>query len=222
MLNEFTTEYIIPYGQNEIGEKEFSRCSDLERLYIPYYVKKIHDSNFFDRRDVFKKALQAPGFTIYGEKGTHAEVYSDEAGILFEESTMWIKEDHLKAYFGKGRSVIIPSEIETIRFQAFQYAPHVSHVDIPNSVKYIESEAFAGCAIAEIVIPKNVAALGSRVFMNCQRMQSITFENANTILDNDCFVGCHENLVIKSNPGGSVEEYAKENGIRFEVSSDGT
>ena len=32
MLNEFTTEYIIPFGQTKIGENEFSHCTDLECL----------------------------------------------------------------------------------------------------------------------------------------------------------------------------------------------
>lgn len=214
MLNEYTTDYIIPFGQTEIGEKEFSRCSDLERLYIPYYVTKIPDSNFFDNTGVYNKALS---FMICGEKGSFAENYANEADILFEESTMWIKGNHLKAYFGKNENVSIPAGIETIRFQAFQYAPHISIVDFPNSVKYIESEAFARCAITQIEIPKSVIAFGSRVFMNCKKLQSIVFKNADTILDNDCFIGCHKDLIIKANVGGNVEKYAKENGLRFKA-----
>ena len=217
MLNEFTTEYIIPFGQTKIGENEFSHCSDLERLYIPYYVEEIPDSNFFDRSEVFKRSLQKPGFKICGEKGTPAEVYANIAGIIFEETTMWIQNNMLKAYFGQSDKVVIPDEIERIRYRAFQYAPHVVDVVLPNTVSGIDSEAFTGCAIKEIIIPKSVTGMGSRVFMNCMELQSATFENANTVLDNDCFTGVHNDLVIKAPSGGTVEEYARKHNIEFET-----
>lgn len=209
MLDEFTTEYIIPFGQTKIGENEFSHCTDLECLFIPYYVEEIPDSNFFDRSGVFKRSLQSPGFTICGEKCTPAEAYANAAGILFEETTMWIQNNTLKAYFGQSDKVVIPNGIERIRYRAFEYAPHVVDVVLPNTVSGIDSEAFAGCAIKEIIIPKSVTGMGSRVFMNCKELMSVTFENANTVLDNDCFKGCHKDLTIKAPAGGTVQEYAK-------------
>ena len=217
MLNEFTTEYIIPFGQTKIGEKEFSHCTDLVCLYIPYYVEEIPDSNFFDRSGVFKRSLQNPGFTIYGEKGTFAETYANKAGILFEEATMWIQNNTLKAYFGKSDRVVIPNEIERIGYRAFQYAPCTFDVVIHNNVNGIASEAFTGCAIKEIIIPKSVTGMGSRVFMNCKELMSVTFENVNTVLDIDCFTGIHNNLVIKAPSGGTVEEYARKHNIEFET-----
>ena len=217
MLNEFTTEYIIPFGQKKISENEFSRCADLECLYIPYYVEEIPDSNFFDRSGVFKRALQKPWFKICGEKGTPAEAYANAAGILFEETTMWIQNNTLKAYFGQSDKVVIPNDIERIRYGAFQYAPHVVDVVIPNSVNVIDSEAFTRCAIKEITIPKSVTGMGSRAFMDCKELMSVTFENANTVLDNDCFKGCHKDLTIKAPAGGTVQEYTTKYQIRFQA-----
>lgn len=218
MLNEFTTEYIIPFGQTKIGENEFSHCSDLERLYIPYYVEEIPDSNFFDRSEVFKRPLQKAGFKICGEKGTTAEAYANATDIPFEEMTMWIQNNTLlMAYFGQSDKVVIPDEIERIRYRAFEYAPHVVDVVIPNNVNGIDSEAFACSSIKEIVLPKSVTGMGSRVFMNCKELMSVTFENANTVLDNDCFKGCHKDLTIKAPDRGTVQEYAAKNQIRFEA-----
>ena len=217
MLNEFTTEYIIPFGQTKIGENEFSHCTDLECLYIPYYVEEIPDSNFFDRSEVFKRSLQKPWFKICGEKGTPAEAYANKAAILFEETTMWIQNNTLKAYFGRSDKIVIPDEIERIRYRAFEYAPHVVDIVIPDNVNGIESEAFAECAIKGIIIPKSVTGMGSRVFMNCKELMSVTFENANTVLDNDCFKGCHKDLVIKAPAGGTVQEYAAKYQIQFQA-----
>jgi hypothetical protein len=217
MLNEFATEYIIPFGQTKIGENEFSHCTDLECLYIPYYVEEIPDSNFFDRSGVFKRSLQKPWLKICGEKGTPAEAYANKAGILFEETTMWIQSNKLKAYFGRSDKVVIPDEIERIRYRAFEYAPHVVDVVIPNNVNGIDSEAFACSSIKKIVLPKSVTGMGSRVFMNCKELMSVTFENANTVLDNDCFKGCHKDLTIKAPAGGTVQEYTTKYQIRFQA-----
>ena len=217
MLNEYTTEYIIPYGQTKICKNEFSSSKELLHLYIPYYVEEIPDSNFFDRSGVFKRSLQKPGFKICGEKGTPAEVYANIAGIIFEETTMWIQNNTLKAYFGQSDKVVIPDEIERIRYRAFQYAPHIVDVVLPNTVSGIDSEVFTGCAIKEIIIPKSVTGMGSRVFMDCKELMSVTFENANTVLDNDCFKGCHKDLTIKAPAGGTVQEYAAKNQIQFEA-----
>ena len=218
MLDEFTTEYIIPFGQTKIGEFEFSHCTDLECLYIPYYVEEIPDSNFFDRSEVFKRSLQKPGFKICGEKGTPAEAYANKAGILFEETTMWIQNNTLKAYFGKSDRVVIPNEIKSIGYRAFQYAPHVVDVLISNTVSGIDSEAFAECAIKDIIIPESITGIGSREFMNCKALMSVTFKNANTVLDNDCFKGCHTDFVIKAPAGGgTVQEYATKYQIQFKT-----
>lgn len=217
MLDEYTEEYIIPYSQTKIGAREFSHCIDLVRLYIPYYVEEIPDSNFFDRSKVFKRPLQKTGFKICGERGTPAEAYANKAGILFEETTMWIQDNNiLKAYFGKADRVVIPDEVETIEFRAFQYAPQTSNIQFYETVKYIGSEAFAGCSLENIIIPKGIKSLGSRVFKNCSKLSCVTFENSDVDLDNDCFLGCQKDLVIKAPVGSTVEKYAERYQIKFE------
>ena len=88
---------------------------------------------------------------------------------------------------------------------------------IPDFVETVCDEAFESSSIKEIVLPKNVTSIGSRVFMNCKKLMSATFENTNTVLDIDCFKGCHNDLVIKSPSGGTVEEYARKYNIKFEA-----
>lgn len=120
----------------------------------------------------------------------------------------------------RDRYVIIDDVVfSTDKKELVRYSPEKideSYV-ITDFVETVCDEAFAGCAIKEIVIPKNVTCMGSRVFMNCKALVRATFENANTVLDNDCFNGCHNNLVIKAPSGGTVEEYARKYNIEFEV-----
>ena len=82
---------------------------------------------------------------------------------------------------------------------------------------YVCSEAFVGCAVEKIIVRNNVKTMGSKVFKNCMNLIEAIFENGETKLDNDCFVGCTDNLVIKAPAGGYVEEYAKKYNIKFEA-----
>ena len=226
ILNEITdsycdysmiTEYIIPVDKTIVGDCVFSRCTDLERLYVPWYVKEIPASNFFERKSDrhfirhYQFALQ-----ICGEKDTAAEWCAKEAGVRFFETDKWIQGNTLKAYFGRRKAVEISEGIETIWGRAFQYAPHIESVKIANSVKYINSESFMGCNLEKVNIPKGVRSLGSRVFKDCKNLQCIVFENGDTGLDNDCFVNCANTLIIKAPSGGYVEKYAQNYKVQFE------
>lgn len=211
------TEYIIPVGKTIIGNSVFSHCIDLERLYIPWYVKKIPVSNFFEKKPNkhfghhYQVTLQ-----ICGEKGTAAEQCAKDAGVRFFETDKWVQGNMLKAYFGRQENVKIPEGIEIIRYKAFQYAPQVVSVEIPNTVKYIESEAFMGCELKEVRIPFGVIGFGSRVFKNCKNLQCVVFENGDTKLGDDCFLGCSDTLVVKAPSGGYVEKYAQKYQVKFE------
>ena len=216
-INEYDTEYIIPYGQTEVNEDEFSHCRDLEKLYVPSYVTKIDKKNFIERNP--KKILvhhYQLCLAICGEKGTYAESCARSVGVRFIEADRWVKGNRLCAYFGRAKEVEIQEGIDTIGYGAFNYAPHVTNVKMPESLVRIESEAFMGCdLLEEVKVPLGVRALGSRVFKDCKNLKCTVFENGQTKLDNDCFLGCSEELVIKAPRGSNVEEYANKYGIKF-------
>ena len=62
---------------------------------------------------------------------------------------------------------------------------------IPNSVKYIGSEAFAYCVkLTSITIPNSVTEICSRTFYHCSRLTSVTIPNSVTSICNRSFEGC--------------------------------
>ena len=209
---------IISYEVNEIGEYAFKDCKEIQELYNPWYVKKIPETNFVDRSGVFKKMLQSPNFTIYGEKDTEAERVAKQAGVNFIETDIWKNDNKLYAYFGRSEKFVMPEGIGVVYGEIFSCAPHVVEVVLPSTLVVIFSRAFYNCKkIQKIIIPKNVSSLGSEVFKNCKNLSEVIFENGDTGLDNDCFIGCSENLVIKAPAGGYVEEYAKQYNLKFEA-----
>lgn len=209
---------IVSCEVNEIGEYAFKDCKEIQELYIPWYVKKIPETNFVDRSGVFKKMLQSPNFTIYGEKDTEAERVAKQAGVKFIETDIWKNDNKLYAYFGRSEKFVMPEGIGVVYGEIFSCAPHVVEVVLPSTLVVIFSRAFYNCKkIQKIIIPKNVNSLGSEVFKNCKSLTEAIFENGETKLDNCCFKGCPEMLVIKAPAGGFVEEYAKKYNIKFEA-----
>lgn len=208
--------HVVSKRIKKIGANAFSYCENLERLYLPWYVEEVPETNFVDRSIVFKVIYQK-NLTIYGEKGTEAERVAMQAGINFKECKEIIKDNKYCYYLGKADAVVIPNGIKQIGYNAFQNAPHVKEVVLPNGVEYICGNSFACTAIEKIVIPASVKVLGGSVFKNCKRLYEVIFEGGDTKIDNDCFVGRNENLVIKAPKGSFVEEYAKKYNLKFEA-----
>ncbi len=115
------------------------------------------------------------------------------------------------------REIEVPqgSELEKIEWLSFYWTDKVEKINLPPSVKYIESEVFKGWkGITELNLP-NLLSLGSSAFSGCEALERVTLgENINefgnsftnckklkeiTILSpkikfkDGCFAGC-ENL----------------------------
>lgn len=209
--------HVVSKNIKKVGPKAFSSCHQLERLYLPWYVEEVPESNFIDIQGPFAEPLQAPGFTIFGEKGTEAERVALQAKVNFLECKEIIKGNKYCCYLGKEDKVDIPNNIDYIGMAAFSNTPYVKEIVLPKSLKIIDKHAFACTKIAKIVIPASVNALDSYIFENCKNLTEVVFENGETKLDNCCFKGCPDMLVIKAPAGGYVEDYAKKYNIKFEA-----
>jgi hypothetical protein len=82
---------------------------------------------------------------------------------------------------------------------------------------YVTSNALADCKVEKVVVKDNVKSMGSGVFKNCRNLREVVFENGETGLDNFCFEGCPDELIIKAPAGGYVEEYAKQYNLKLET-----
>lgn len=85
-------------------------------------------------------------------------------------------------------SVSLPNTIERFHHFAF-WGCGFSSISIPNSVKTIETDAFAECSnLLSIIIPSNVEKIGKAVLRDCSSLESIKVESGNTVYDsrNNC------------------------------------
>ena len=109
--------------------------------------------------------------------------------------------------------LVIPDGTKTIKQYEYRGNESIKIVDIPNSVtkisrgafencsrlrcikggdglKEISIRAFRGTALKEIVLPKSLLRLREHAFEDCDYLESVDFDNDNTIVEDGCFKFC--------------------------------
>ena len=94
----------------------------------------------------------------------------------------------------------LTEKLTKIDVSAFSQCKVLKTVNIPNSVKEIESSAFEGTAIEKIVIPNSVITLGWGAFSECKDLYDVELPNNQLSLKNT-FIGCVglKSIVIPEN-----------------------
>ncbi|MGN0222263.1 MAG: leucine-rich repeat domain-containing protein [Prevotella sp.] len=126
--------------------------------------------------------------------------------------------------YGRGaiRSVVLPSNVETIGSYAF-CETGITTIDFPQSLKTIDSRAFYGTDITTIAFPQSLETIGSeafhgtdittidfpqslktidyRAFYSCTKLQSVVLPASLTSLGSDAFRNCSSLQSVKLNEG---------------------
>ena len=106
-------------------------------------------------------------------------------------------------------SVILPKNLETISFGAFQDCPLTS-INFPNTLKNIEEAAFVGAKFTSLTIPKNVTNIGKEAFYVTDLLKTVVFEGevpptiGNGIFATHKSISSLETIYV---PAGSVDRY---------------
>ena len=115
---------IIPEGVTEIGYAAFYHCDKLEEIHIPRSVKSI-DAMAFD-------------FTPWLENfhnGTNP----------YGKEFLVVGDGCLVAYEGYSTVVVIPYGVKFIGSRVFENHKEIVDVKYPDTIEYIEDDAFKGC-----------------------------------------------------------------------------
>ena len=137
--------------------------------------------------------------------------------------------------------VLLQEGVETIGGEAF-FLSDINEINIPSTVKRIWTNAFGSTDIAEVTIPKSVEEITVAAFSGCDKLETITFEgcpnvefgtftlcsNIKKVICLDGNRGFHKDefyeitgepkdVTFVAPAGSEVEQYAKDNGFKFEV-----
>ena len=72
-------------------------------------------------------------------------------------------------------SAIIPSNVETIRYAAFNNDTNLISLTIENGLRIIEELAFGSCLnLSNVTLPSSVTYIGNSIFSSCVNLMSVT------------------------------------------------
>ena len=88
-------------------------------------------------------------------------------------------------------NVTIPNTVRFIHSDAFVNRTNLTSVTIPSSVTSIGSSAFSGCeSLTSVTIPEGVTSIPDCAFQNCSSLTSVTIPEGVTSIGGSAFSGC--------------------------------
>ena len=161
------TSITIPNGVTSIGGSAFDKCSGLISVVIPNSVSSIGNYALTDCSSMTSIAVEA-GNTKFDSR--------DNCNAIIETASNTLKAGC--------KTTVIPNNVTTIGFAAFDGCSGLTSVTIPNSVTSIKDVAFCDCSsLTSITIPNSVTSIGSSTFAGCGNLTSIVVEAGNTVYD---------------------------------------
>lgn len=116
----------------------------------------------------------------------------------------------------KLKEITVEGNLERIGYLTFHDCKNLKSVKFKGSVGLIAEEAFSYCpSLEQISLPEGLEKIGIRAFKECKNLKRVYIPESVTSISKTTFEG-DENLIISCKKGSYAEEYAKENGIKFE------
>lgn len=178
-----------------IGKQQFFECYNLREITIPDSVQTIGEKAFFECeslttvrigsgvRSIGKLAFDlCPKITNFYVTDTNSSFTSVDGNLYSKNQQSFIK-------YAAGKTE------ESFR--------------VPDSVKYIERDAFRRCNLINLELPNNVSSIGEDAFWECKNLLSLTLPNSLTVIEKEVFYNC-SNLksVSFSNRITEIKSYA--------------
>lgn len=168
---------VLPDGLKSISEDMFSDCENLEYIKIPDSVETI-ESGAFCRCRSLQEIVIPPSVTSIGDYAfadcselVHADIPETVKEVgksafsgcrklkAKSKSDFTIVSGGLVSYNGKEKRIALPNDVKTIQAEAFAGNNNVREIIMFDNIQEIEECAFFNTGLIELVMPHKVAAM---------------------------------------------------------------
>ncbi len=166
----------IPSSVLKIGNNAFRGCIGLESIVIPSSVKEMGDNAFADLPEtgIYCVLERFPDTWSKTWVSTGSYVMGNYSSLMFTKNN----SGYSFAQNGiVGTYIAVPREYNGQPVtQINGISQFAEKVKIPDTVKYIGSDAFKGCTyLKEIIIPDSVEVINQYAFYGCTSLGKVTF-----------------------------------------------
>ena len=171
------TSTTIPDSVTSIGNYAFEGCTGLTSVTLGNSVKSIGESAF-EGCTGLTSIYYTSGLAGWCGINVYGKIVSDTRAL----------------YIG-GKKVegdlIIPDNVKSIGYGAFNGFSGLTSITIGNSVTSIGDRAFLNCTgLTSVTIGNNVTSIGDSAFSDCTGLTSIIIPNSVTSIGRSAFSGC--------------------------------
>ncbi len=158
---------VISNGIEEIQDKDFAGCANLESVSIPSSVKSIGTENIFAFCFSLTEIIVDDGNTVFDSRnGCNAIIKTADNSLLCA-----------------CKSTVIPTTVEKINSYAYT-GLQITSISIPVGVKTISEYAVCQCKqLEQITISSSVESIAPRAFDQCDNVKSVSVDKNNKYFD---------------------------------------
>lgn len=117
----------------------------------------------------------------------------------------------------------IPDTVTSVPSGVFSGCTRLKKINIPSSVKSIDTFAFMGCGITQAELPEGVERLGMGAFWNCKSLETLILPKSLKTIDNPetTCQSCSSLKTVKGYDSTAAKEIVKCEGLSAEYESIG-
>ena len=193
------TSISIPEGVTSIGYQSFQFCDGLTNVAIPSSITSIGEGAFQYCSNLSSYNITDLAAWCNIEFGTnsvyaqHLFLNGEEVKDLVIPSTVNAISNNAFQYIYGIVTLTIPDGVKTIGKSAFYGCTGLTSVNIGNSVTSIGESAFDGCSsLTTVNIGNGVKSIGGFAFNSCSNLTTVVVGNGITSLGNSSFSKCPE------------------------------
>ena len=178
------TSIVFPDSVKSIGEYVFKGCSNLENVKFPSTYYTIGDGAFDET-----KYTGAEYDFVITEDGVLTKYRGTDTEVVVPEGVT-----HIGTVFADNKnitSVILPDSLLYIEENAFSGCSALTKIVLPESLEYISANSFSGCSsLTEINLPDGLLTIPENAFMGCSSLPELTIPDTVLTIESDAFNGC--------------------------------
>ena len=164
-------------GITSIAGNVFTGCSALRSLVIPDSIQ------------------QLDGWAFYQFTGLQEPAYNRSKTILY-------------CYPCTATEPVftVPTHVKRINAAAFLGNPHLQQVKLPEGLAELETRTFLDIGIRRVIVPASVKRIQARAFWNCKNLEEVVILGKETVIEEEAFFCCPQNLKITSSHTPRLDE----------------